>query len=217
MIGLVLFGLGCGPKGAPPVPEPASSPEQALFAEITVAYARGDAAGALSGVHRMESLFPESRAFTVLGDWQTSLDRMGKAAPPLDSLGWQGPSGTLVDHPATLLVFFEPWCPHCQEDVPRVEQLRREYEPRGLGVIGVTALSHGSTAEALAEFVAAGELGFPIGVEDGSVSEAYGVAGVPHLVFVREGLVVWAGHPSLLTLDLVGAIADGAPLPIPMP
>lgn len=201
-------------EAAPAEPPPASA-EEALFGRIAVAYASADAPGALALLAGFERQFPQSRAGSVLVDWKNALERMGKPAPSLDAVVWSG--GPAASRAATLIVFFEPWCPHCRADVPQVELLRREYEPRGLSVVGVTAMSRGATEADLADFVTAGEVGFPIGREDGSVSEAYGVAGVPHIAFVREGVLVWSGHPSLLTLDLVGAITEGRPLPIPVP
>ncbi len=224
--------LACVPRPVPPVTAPAppaevapaeaapadSTPataEEALFGRIAVAYASADAPGALALLAEFDRQFPESRAGSVLVDWKNALERMGKAAPSLESVLWPGEPA--APRAATLIVFFEPWCPHCRADVPQVELLRREYEPRGLTVVGITAMSRGATEADLAEFVTAGQVGFPIGREDGSVSEAYGVAGVPHIAFVREGMLVWSGHPSLLTLDLVGAITEGRPLPIPVP
>jgi thiol-disulfide isomerase/thioredoxin len=226
---LLLALAACTPRMAPPPASPVSSqvgeaaggetesPEQALFGALTLAYARADAPEASRILSEFEATFPESSARSILRDWRDALGRMGRPAPPLEGVAWMGEVGALDQYPATILAFFEPWCPHCKNDVPQVELLRREYETRGLGVIGVTALSRGATEADLAAFVAAGDLHFPIAKEDGTLSEAYGVSGVPHLVFVREGTVVWAGHPSMVTLDLVGAIADGGPLPLPRP
>lgn len=226
MIGLWWI-LACAPRPVPPVAPPvaivepelvaadAPTPESSLFGRIAIAYASADAPGALALVAEFEREFPQSRAGPVLAEWRAALERMGKPAPSLQSVTWPSAQGEV--RAATLIVFFEPWCPHCRTDAPQVEVLRREYEPRGLGVVGITSMSRGSTEADLAEFVAAGELAFPIGREDGSVSEAYGVAGVPHIALVRDGLLVWSGHPSLLTLDLVGAITEGRPLPIAVP
>jgi thiol-disulfide isomerase/thioredoxin len=229
MIVLLALGLACAPHPSPPlldpalaVPDPVAPPppdprEQALFGEITLRYARADGPGAIAAIDSFTTDFPASHALPVLADWRDALARFGRPAPSLDVTRWVGETGSFADSGATLLVFFEPWCPHCKADVPQVELLRREYAERGLGVIGLTALSSEATDADLTAFIADGDLRFPIGVEDGGVSEAYGVSGVPHAVFVRGGTLVWSGHPSLLSLELVSAVVGGAPLPIAGP
>jgi thiol-disulfide isomerase/thioredoxin len=204
------------PPAEPPAPaEPAPTEEELLFTRIAVAYASGNTPTALASLAEFESRFAQSRALGVLADWRSALERMGKPSPSMASVVW--PAGFSLPSTPTLVVFFEPWCGHCKEDVPQVELHRREYAARGLSVVGVTTMSRGATEDDLAAFLAAGEVGFPIGRDDGTTSENFGLAGVPHLAFLHEGTLLWSGHPSLVTLDLVTAITEGRPLPIAVP
>ena len=199
---------------APAPPKPTMDEE---YGTVAVNYMRADAPGALAAIDVFERDYPTSPYLEILQDWRTSLAFFGKPAPALQITRWVDQPATLADHPVTLVIFFEPWCPHCQQEVPGFQPLQEMYEARGLGVMAVTALTRGSTDEMLQQFVELGGLKFPVGVEDGSMSEAWGVTGVPHAAFVREGTVVWTGNASLITLDLVDAIVDRQPLPLPMP
>lgn len=228
-VGLLLLLLGC-PKPVQPVPP--SSPEaavpvdapaapdpaavEAAYQEVSVAYMRGDAAGALAAIRSFQARWPVSPLAGIFVDWEATLAGFGRPAPALAGVRWAGAPATYADHPVTVVVFFEPWCPHCQADVPQIELVRRDFADRGLGVIGLTQLSRGSTDADLATFIERGFLQFPIGVEDGSMTEAWGVKGVPHVALVRGGRVEWEGHPELLTVDLFDALVAGQPLPLPV-
>ena len=223
---LVPLALACPRPGSPPLtlppppevrapPPPPSAEETALFDAITTDYMRGDTSGALEEIRAFEAKFPHSVAKPMLADWGVSLALVGRPAPPLSGVRWFATAGDYADQAVTLVAFFEPWCPHCQVELPQLELARRDFEGRGFGIIGLTQLSRGSTDADLAAFVEAGFLHFPIAVEDGTVTEAFGVTGVPFLVLVQNGRVVWAGHPELITLDLIEGLVGGAPLPLP--
>ncbi|GDX78607.1 hypothetical protein LBMAG42_04180 [Deltaproteobacteria bacterium] len=225
----VLLLLGC-PHAPPPAPLtqetldllpdaplPNKVPAEDQVSAIQVSVMRVDVAAANAGIAQFLVDWPTSPWRDLVEGWGADLATIGQPAPPLEVVQWVGAPGSLSDHPVTMVIFFEPWCPHCQQEMPGLELLRRDYEARGLGMIGVTAMTRGATDEQLAAFIEQGFLRFPIGKEDGSMTEAWGVVGVPHAVFVRGGRVAWSGNPSLLTLDLVDALVDEGPLPLPMP
>lgn len=201
------------PDVAPAMPD--AEAVDAAYQGVSIAYMRGDTQGALTAIREFRARWPVSPLDGIFADWQATLERVGRPAPALDGVRWRDASASYADHPVTLVVFFEPWCPHCQADVPQIELVRRDFADRGLGVVGLTQLSRGSTEADLATFVERGFLGFPIGIEDGSMTEAYGVQGVPHVAFVRGGKIEWEGHPQLLTVDLFEALVSGQALPLP--
>ncbi len=222
----VPLALGCPRQGAlpivlPPPPEvraapaPPSTEETALFDSITVDYMRGDAVGALEAIRAFEGRYPTSVALGMLADWKAGIELVGRQPPSLAGLRFFDQAGAYADNVVTLVAFFEPWCPHCQVELPQLELARRDLEASGFGIIGLTQLSRGSTDADLAAFVETGFLRFPIAVEDGSLTQAFGVTGVPFLMLVRDGRVVWAGHPELVTLDLIEGLVAGSPLPLP--
>lgn len=212
-------------SGCPKAPEPdlsavpvqvdaeAEAAQAVAYEAIALDYARGDAPGALAGIAAFRQRWPSSPAEGLLVGWADALGRVGQPAPALDGVRWRHQVGGYS--PVTLVVFFEPWCPHCQVEVPTLELLRRDYAERGLGMVGLTQLSRESTEADLTTFVERGFLGFPVGVEDGTLTEAYGVDGVPSLAIVRDGRIAWAGHPAFLSTQLVEAALSPEGLPVP--
>ncbi|NJN64841.1 MAG: TlpA family protein disulfide reductase, partial [Acidobacteria bacterium] len=79
----------------------------------------------------------------------------------------------------TLIVFWELWCPHCRREVPRIQELFAQYQPKGLQVLGMTKLSRSSTEESLQSFAAENGLKYPMAKENGLASAYFGVQGVP--------------------------------------
>ncbi|MCA9256343.1 MAG: DUF1573 domain-containing protein [Phycisphaerales bacterium] len=69
------------------------------------------------------------------------LETIGKAAPQYDLKTMDGFPVTnreLEGHPATILNFFAPNCPHCKKQLPKVERIRLQYEPLGVRFVNVS-------------------------------------------------------------------------------
>jgi len=64
----------------------------------------------------------------------------GKKAPDFTFNPLNKPSTKLseIDKPYTLLLFYASWCPHCQKSVPKVYELYKKYENKGLEVIAIS-------------------------------------------------------------------------------
>lgn len=124
---------------------------------------------------------------------------VGKDAMDLDVERWLG-AGTSVnlgDAP-TLLVFWEEWCPHCRREVPKLEEMHKQYAGR-MQVVGLTKINRSSTLDSVEKFLAENNVTYPVAKEkDGNLSSYYGVSGVPAAAFVKDGKVVWRGHPARL-------------------
>ncbi len=104
-----------------------------------------------------------------------------------------------------LLLFFESWCPHCKVALSRVSTLRGARP--GLEVVGITQLTRGTTTTDVTALAKARGASFPIAFDAGPISEALGIHGVPALVILREGVVVWRGHPDRLSDAVLGSAA----------
>ncbi|MFQ5767307.1 MAG: TlpA family protein disulfide reductase [Acidobacteriota bacterium] len=103
----------------------------------------------------------------------------------------------------TLLVFWESWCPHCRREVPKLQSLYVKYHHEGLQVVGLTQVNRGATEKSVTDFVAQNKIEYPIAREDGSLSVHFGVRGIPAVAVVKDGKVVWRGHPARVTDKLV--------------
>lgn len=111
---------------------------------------------------------------------------------------WYTQPAKVADGALTLVVFFEAWCPHCRNELPELPAWLKRYGDRGLQVVGLTRLTRDATEEDVRALIAEHDLTFPIGREDGAYSEALGVQGIPAAALVRDGEVVWRGHPAKL-------------------
>lgn len=129
---------------------------------------------------------------------------VGKDAMELEVDKWFQGQATMADADATLLVFWEQWCPHCKREVPEIEATFNEYKGR-LNVVGLTKVNRSATDEKVEAFIKDKALTYPMGKEKGgSLSRYYNVSGVPAAALIKNGKVVWRGHPARLkggTLD----------------
>jgi peroxiredoxin len=105
---------------------------------------------------------------------------------------------------ATVYVFWEAWCSHCQRDIPRVAQMYERNRSRGLRVVGITRMSKGVTEEQAQTFIEDLGVGYPNAKDAGdTLSRHYNVTGIPAAAVVKDGVVVWRGGPHELTDSFV--------------
>jgi thiol-disulfide isomerase/thioredoxin len=109
----------------------------------------------------------------------------------------------------TLLIFWETWCPHCQRELPGLQKEYEDYRSAGIEVIGLTRLTKSSTEKSVRKFVKEHELSLPIWKEDGQVASAISVSGIPAAAVVQDGVVIWRGHPGMLSPSEVRGMAMG--------
>ena len=99
-----------------------------------------------------------------------------------------------------LLDFFATWCPDCQEEIPPLKAYSRYASAHHLpGVVGVDLrLSQSSTAQVI-HYAEAKQIPYPIALDStGSISDAYGVSGLPTEVLVSaQGSILWY-HQGLI-------------------
>jgi thiol-disulfide isomerase/thioredoxin len=139
------------------------------------------------------------------------LSLQGKVAPALKSdefLGAKLPPATELKGEPVLLFFWAHWCGDCKAEAPIITQLRSEYAPKGLKVIGPTRLygytaqiEHASPSDELQYIDAvrhrfyAGLLDMPVPISKYNF-DTYGASTTPTLVLLdRSGKVAWY-HPG---------------------
>ena len=112
---------------------------------------------------------------------------------------------------AVFLNFWASWCPSCQEEMPTMEKLYREFKARGLEII---AVSLDKDRAAVVKFVKRRALTFPVLLDpDFAVAQEYRVTGIPTHYFInKQGVIrsrevgskdwskpeTWAGIEELL-------------------
>lgn len=111
-----------------------------------------------------------------------------------------------------LVEFWATWCPPCVANIPRMEKLYKEYNPKGLRIIG---LSLDNDASKLSSFVKDKNIDYPIAIDAGT-DRRYGVRGVPVAFLIdAAGVVVWTGHPASSSLDrAIKKVIKNSPQPV---
>lgn len=102
-----------------------------------------------------------------------------------------------------ILNFWASWCLECRPELAVLQQLHRDFGPRGLVVVGVNAREASATARRYADSLG---LTFPLVLDpDGKVNALYGVIGLPTTFLLgRDGRAValavgpreWASAPG---------------------
>lgn len=198
-------------KSAPkPAADPNSPEEKAastLMEELQAALKANDYALAKAKVGELTSKYGTTRAGKAAGRMKAELDVIGTDAKPLEVDKWYQGKVDLGSSEATLLVFWEEWCPHCKREMPKMQPLAEKYKSKGLQVVGLTKITKSATEEGVQAFIKANNIKFPMAKEkDGSLSDAYAVTGVPAAAVVKDGKVVWRGHPAKLTEDVLDSL-----------
>ncbi len=138
---------------------------------------------------------------------------VGKAAPTLTGYDLAGRPVTIdpgSDGKATMVVFLAHWCPHCNAEVPVLNEWKEKgLMPPNLRVIGVTTGSRADQANwPPSKWLVAKKWTFDqfADSEKQEASAAYGVGGYPFLVFIdAAGNVTSRGSGEIPIEDITTA------------
>jgi outer membrane murein-binding lipoprotein Lpp/thiol-disulfide isomerase/thioredoxin len=200
-------------KARPGTPAPADpAKEQAaekLFTEMNDALTKGDIEGAKGRLATLTKDYPETTAAKKAKKAGAELEVVGKAVPA-DWKGsiekwYQGESNVDLNSGVTLVVFWEVWCPHCKREVPNLKTTFDKFNSKGLDVVGLTKVTRSATEEKVLEFIKEQAVTYPIAKENGKLSELFNVSGIPAAAVVKDGKIVWRGHPARLTDEMINA------------
>ncbi len=170
-----------------------------LYTEAQKALQEGNTDEAKAKFKEMTEKFKGTRYAAPAARMLGELELVGKEVTDLEIEKWYQGETSLADGDATLLVFWEVWCPHCKREVPKLQATYEKYHDKGLNVIGLTKVTRGKTDEDVTAFISENKIGYPIAKEqDGKASTTFAVSGVPAAAVVKDGKVVWRGHPAQL-------------------
>lgn len=188
----------------PPTPEDESESRALLESAMTATedLRWDDARASLDSVIER---YPNTQAARVAAAVAEEVAVVGRDALELDVEQWfQGSDADLADDKATIFVFWEAWCPHCQREVPRLSATYDRFREKGLGLVGLTEMTRDVTEQDVATFIKDNEVTYPIAKEkDQALAVQYGIRGIPAAAVVKDGKVVWRGHPASLTDGLI--------------
>lgn len=148
---------------------------------------------------------------------QGNLDEAGRLfenrSPPagLGIENWYQGEGTidLAGDPATVVLFWEVWCPYCQHQVPRLQEMYPRFHQRGLQMIGLIEQRLDTQPEEVRNFIATRNLTYPVARTATDTQGYFGLSGVPTAALIRNGRVVWCGSASRVSEDLLDGLLDG--------
>ena len=116
---------------------------------------------------------------------------VGKAAPTLTGYDLRGRPVTIdpgSDGKATMVVFLAHWCPHCNREIPVLNEWKAEgLVPPNLRIVGITTASKADQANwPPSKWMVAMKWSFDqfADSEKQDASAAYGVGGYPFLVYI---------------------------------
>jgi thiol-disulfide isomerase/thioredoxin len=188
----------------------------AIEVESQVLSARGDRATAIALLQASLSKYGNTSIRARLQKNLNLLSFEGRPAPALREekfIGSKPPTLTQLKGSPVLLFFWAHWCGDCKAEAPIITQLRTEFAPKGLTVIGPTKLygytaqiEHASPNDELAYIDAvrhrfyAGLLDMPVPVSAHNF-DVYGASTTPTLVLLDRTGKVAMYHPGALPYE----------------
>lgn len=196
------------PKSAAAAAAASSEEEEAagkLMQEVQEAVKNMDYATAKTKLAELGGKYANTRAGKASARMASEINLIGTDAAPIEAEKWFQGKADFADSKATLLVFWEVWCPHCKKEIPQLAEEEGKYKAKGVQIIAATKVTKSATDEKVTEFLKESKAKYPVLKEkDGSMSKAYAVSGIPAAALVKDGKVIWRGHPARLdeaTLD----------------
>ena len=203
-----------GPAGQAPVDPKKEQAAQKLAEEIQKSIADMDVASAKAKAAEFQKNYSGTKASRYLKRVLAELDVVGREAGNMDVSKWFQGNADMTDGTATMLVFWEEWCPHCKREVPKIEATHNKYKDRGLNVVGLTKVTRSSTDEKVTSFMDEKGVTYPVAKEEGdNLSKRFGVRGVPAAAIVKAGKVVWRGHPARINDAMIEKVLSPTEAP----
>jgi len=93
----------------------------------------------------------------------------------------------------SIMFFWATWCPHCRVQLKELNDMKDELAAKDINVILVDV---GETAEQVGAYLKRNNIDFDVFIDgDSSISEQYGLIGVPTFFFIdKEGIVKDVKH-----------------------
>ncbi len=144
-------------------------------------------------------MFPKMRLKETSHSWRASIPVPD--GQPADFC-WYSSDGKRVSlsdlkGKTVLINFWATWCGPCKAELPDIETLSRNCDPRGLVVIGVSVDKGGSLLSDVSSFAAQNGLTYQIVIDNDNIARAYGnINAIPTSFLVdKAGKIVekWVG------------------------
>jgi len=193
-----------GAAAADPAAEEAA---KKLYESISAKVAKGEMDAAKKEMSELTTKYASTTMAKRARKMAAELEVVGKAVPAEWSKNiekyYQGEGNVDLASGTTLVVFWEVWCPHCRREVPELKATYEKLNSKGLNVVGLTKITRSATEEKVTDFIKENELNYPTAKEDGTLSKEFNVSGIPAAAVVKDGKIIWRGHPARLNDELL--------------
>jgi peroxiredoxin len=122
-----------------------------------------------------------------------ALPQPGKPVPPIKVVTTSGQKVTLANYRGYVLVleFFATWCEGCNESLPHLISLNRQYNGQGLQILGLNPGVRGDTLGVVQRFIREKKINFPVALADYDLLHDYGVQPIPAIFIIdKKGVLV---------------------------
>ena len=100
-----------------------------------------------------------------------------------------------------LINFFASWCLPCREEMPVLEKIVHEYEPKGVVFLGIAV---DDTEEKMKDFIAKYGVTFPVGLDKtAAIQKSFGLYGIPTTYFIDKQGIITYFHSGSVTEELL--------------
>jgi len=100
-----------------------------------------------------------------------------------------------------LINFFASWCLPCREEMPVIEKIVQEYQPKGVIFLGIAV---DDTEKKMKEFIARYGVTFPVGLDKtAEIQKSFGLYGIPTTYFIDKNGVINYFHSGTVTEELL--------------
>lgn len=100
-----------------------------------------------------------------------------------------------------LINFFASWCLPCREEMPVLEKIVHEYQPKGVIFLGIAV---DDTEKKMKEFIARYGVTFPVGLDKtAEIQKAFGLYGIPTTYFIDKKGIINYFHSGTVTEELL--------------
>ncbi len=151
-------------------------------------------------------LIPQGRTMEAAGLY-------GNSVLPQD-LGiekWYQKEVDLHDGQPTVVAMWETWCPYSYREIPMLEDTYTRYKDRGLRIVGITQVTRSATDQKVLDFLKQKKLTFPMAKHNGAAKEILNPhAGIPAAAVIKDGKVLWRGHPASISDAMLDAVLGEA-------
>lgn len=108
-----------------------------------------------------------------------------------------------------LINFFASWCLPCREEMPVLEQIVQEYQPKGVVFLGIAV---DDTEIKMKDFIKRYGVTFPVGLDKtAGIQKSFGLYGIPTTYFIDKNGIINYFHSGVVTEELLRHELDKLP------